>query len=117
MSKFFIPIDKSSIHKNPHGGQKVFQQYAGEEVVRDEQGRVIGKQIIFNTLHTLSPLPAYDYKYVPTEVECEECGAKFPHTELREDYDEWADCFLENVCPECGAADCCEVIFERFVNP
>ena len=70
-------------------------------------------QIIYH-----EPIPEYSYDYLPTKVKCNECSAKFKHTELRSDicYDGEGDCYMADICPSCSVSDCCDLQFERIDN-
>ena len=110
--KHLIKIDRASVRENPNAGNTTYY-VAGMPIKEyDEEGRVVSVKQDVQYLHRLTPESKFFYEYVPTEVKCEECGAQFLYTELKES-EEW-DVFLENVCPKCGTADCCELEFEKL---
>lgn len=65
------------------------------------------------------PIPTWSYQYVPTPVTCSNCGKTFMHTELDSDSSsdgEGGDVFVDDICPNCGTPDCCEVVFEKIAD-
>jgi hypothetical protein len=70
--------------------------------------------------HSMVPEPAQFFEYEKTSVECCNCHAKFPYTDLKTDsipdYGcEYADeYYSDRVCPKCNEFDCCELDFERL---
>lgn len=59
------------------------------------------------------PEPAWFYSYAPTEVQCQECEAKFLHTDFSSD-SSGDDAYSNTICPLCGEWDCCDVEFEQL---
>ena len=118
--KFFIPIDKGTLRRNPHAGQMSFSfpgrcETGGRLVI--QKGKLVAIEPHpqrVQTIYSTIPEPNWLYEYVPTSVQCKYCKTEFPHTELQEDYldDEEGGCILKNICPECGESFCCEIEFE-----
>ena len=109
--KTLIPINRETIEENPNAGNTTYCLPLKPIVEKDAEGRIISMEQPCQYLHTLTPEPKYFYKHTPTEVTCEFCGATFPHTELKEDYDYEP---LDDICPKCGVAFCCELEYERL---
>jgi len=67
-------------------------------------------------IHTLSPEPAYFYKYENPTIECEYCKSQFKHTELQSD--EYSFCedygYSDCVCPKCKEWNCCKLEYENI---
>lgn len=63
-----------------------------------------------------APIPPFSYAYVPTDVACDECGARFPHTELRSEETADGDGYSERVCPRCGGFECCDLVYEPLTR-
>lgn len=115
--KFFVPINKESIRKNPNGGRTKYF-IAGRPIVKNivnHIGKIIGKQIAYDMteVFNLTPEPSYLYDYEDIEVECEDCGAKFSYKELKDYYDDYC-AYITNICPKCNSGFCCEVEFEKL---
>lgn len=49
------------------------------------------------------------YKYKDVKVQCSECGKKFSHTKLCQDWNEGP---IYRICPYCDTAECCEIEYE-----
>ncbi len=60
---------------------------------------------------TASPGPRILFGYSNKRITCCHCGAKFNHTRLWEDEDG-----AEDICPECGEANCAEVEYEKLTD-
>lgn len=61
------------------------------------------------------PIHTFAYGHVPTEVACDACGVRFPHTDLEHDDCDGGDdnyAHTEAKCPRYGEWDCCELSFE-----
>lgn len=70
----------------------------------------------FQHFRTIEAGPEFLYQYIPTKVECRNCGKSFLHTELTSDSvpdGDGGETFIDNVCPKCGEADCCDIEFEE----
>jgi hypothetical protein len=71
-------------------------------------------------LHAVGRQPRFTYKYLPTMVRCCKCEEEFPHTELREDYNDWdyhTGCpseFCDTICRYCGEWWCCDIEWEKL---
>lgn len=59
------------------------------------------------------PEPEYFFKYQKQMVTCDSCSKIFLYTELNMDEDQQGNC-IENICPKCGAPDCCILGYEKF---
>jgi hypothetical protein len=79
-------------------------------VMDAEASSIVLSRDVQNVMHM--PIPTFAYDHVPTEVECDECGERFPHAELESDDDD--DGWTDTRCPRCGAWGCCELEFERL---
>jgi len=64
--------------------------------------------------HRHAPIPLYSYDHAAVEVECDECGERFPHTDLVSDDD--GEFYCKTICPRCGAWGCCELDMERLTE-
>lgn len=132
----FIPIDRTSIRRNKHAGQTNFdipgrtriirhviadgfyRKYVNDQEVQwcthDGPSREWTEhELDVEEISLMRPVPTWSYSYVPTEVQCRECGAKFPHTELDED-DFGGDNLIKHICPKCGEGDCCDIEYEKI---
>jgi hypothetical protein len=109
-----IKIDRNSIKKNEDAGRTEF--LVPGRATYNEDGSMSRP---VSVVRSLMPVPNYSASYKTTEVECKFCHAKFSHDELDDDTigngeDEYS---LDNICPKCREADCCEEIeFEKFNN-
>lgn len=90
-------------------------------LVRAAGGRVNEEDCHFEVrvpqhTHRHMPIAPYEFSYLPTEVCCEECGARFPHMDL--EYDESCDgeCITYSRCPVCGEWDCCTLEMEPLTR-
>lgn len=65
-----------------------------------------------------SPEPDYFYEYEPAMIECMHCGHEFNHNELSSDSflvgDDFDEIFVQDICPNCNAGDCCEYEYEKI---
>lgn len=63
------------------------------------------------------PEPQWLFDYLPTLVTCRECGETFDAMELQSDAqvvsDDGDEAFSSEVCPKCGAWDCCDLKYEQ----
>jgi DNA-directed RNA polymerase subunit RPC12/RpoP len=75
-----------------------------------DRSSIVFERDVQTAMH--APIPTFSCDHVPTEVECDECGERFPHTELESDDDD--DGWTDTRCPRCGAWGCCELEFERL---
>lgn len=90
-----ILIDRSTIRKNPDYCPSGSIQYA-----------MSGGQLIdITSMHS----PRFLYRYLPTDVTCEECGATFDHSKLVD-----SDYSPADLCPECG--EVVDVDYERLTD-
>lgn len=113
ISKFIIKIDKSSIKKNPNHENMSYTVPGKIEILPDGSTHRYSQRI-----YTLTPAPRYIYEYLTTEVQCEYCKAKFSYKDLKADYvycdDNQDEIWSNQICPTCGAFDCCEIEYERI---
>jgi hypothetical protein len=79
MPEILVQIDLDSIKPNPRAGESIFYVPG---VMRSNGSRSV------QPMHTLGPAPAWLFTFLPTEVECENCHEKFPHSKL-EDTTDW----------------------------
>lgn len=109
-----IPIDRDTIRRNPLRGQRSFLvpgRVQCEAVVDANSGKFhVTKRRDVQRIFTTEPQPEWLYEYLPTEVECNYCGATFDHSELQSDSCDYS----ERICPECGSWDCCDIEFESI---
>lgn len=61
--------------------------------------------------------PRWLFRYEPTQVTCDACGATFDHKRLKSssayDDDSREEWFSDTICPVCGEWDCCELEYEN----
>ena len=115
--KYLIPY-KSRL-ANPDYGKPPVSWMPGTTSKRE----VYENGILVETTITNMPIevttkdsePKWLYEWPDFEIECSECGARFDHTELRSDeyYDGEDERWSNEICPKCGAWDCCEVKYIR----
>jgi hypothetical protein len=82
-------------------------------------GRVDELNAIVNRpVHTYRhfPIPPYSYDHVAVEVECDECGERFPHGDLISDESDDGEDYCTTICPRCGAWGCCELDMEQLTE-
>ena len=107
-----IPVDPKSIKENTNAGATRSAYALPMEKTEHSDGSTTIHRPIqwFNHL----PIPRFSYSYIPTTVICNNCSEAFLHTELE------GDCGVEmwsnEICPRCGAWDCCNIKFERPNN-
>lgn len=58
------------------------------------------------------PETGYFYDYLPTQVACSECNSIFSHDKLTCDC--FDDDFSDEVCPVCGAWNCCDIEYQSI---
>lgn len=114
MEKIRIPIDRSTVRRNPNAGRSVFyvagRAYEETTVGEDGTVRICRRQDV-QTIYDF-PQSAFLWEYAPTEVRCGVCGEAFSHTELETDDTDFGDdgyCSTDRKCPKCGVWDCCEL--------
>jgi predicted nucleic acid-binding Zn ribbon protein len=66
--------------------------------------------------HQHAPIPIYSYDRVAVEVECDECGERFPHEDLIADESDDGEDYCTTICPRCGAWGCCELEHEQLTE-
>lgn len=148
---YIIPIDRSTIRKNPNAGNTIYTipigtqectrtEYYGDRVKEyavysasevlildrprqegDLQSGTISCKYLQPTqvVHTLTPEPAYFYKYENPTIECEYCKSQFKHIELKSEWfddGDYGSHYMKNICPVCHEKDCCEIEFEKLDN-
>ncbi len=76
---------------------------------------------LYNTIHTRRPLANYLFEYLDSQVKCRDCGAEFSWKKLekdsRDDYDDRNESYWHTsneICPECGEWDCCQLETEEL---
>lgn len=62
------------------------------------------------------PIPEYSYDYENTKVNCNNCGKEIFTKDLKADefWDGENEYYSNEICPECGALDCCDLIYESI---
>lgn len=105
-----------------------YQIYGNKEILMTDRPRIIGdipdgnimksRRFPIETIHSIFPQPQFLFDYHPTELTCEYCDYKFPHTLLFDDYCEFSDTFRNNVCPNpnCQVSECCEISYEPLTS-
>lgn len=63
-------------------------------------------QPIYQTLLTNSPQGKYLIEYEDCQVECEDCHNVCSYKDLLTD--DWLDVYIEDICPKCKSARCCD---------
>ena len=111
--KYIVRIDKSSIKKNPDAGQTTFMVPGAWH----PDGKGGGTRSV-QMMQQMTPDPNYLFEREYCEVTCMHCNTKFSHKDLEEhkewDYEEDGCYWVDNVCPNCKEADCCELEYEQF---
>jgi Zn finger protein HypA/HybF involved in hydrogenase expression len=107
--KTLIKVDPNTIRKNPNAGQSSF--LVPGIVRQDEQGNFYRD---VQTVHTLTPEPAFFFSYIDTNVTCEGCGDVFSYKELKSDVDAEDENYNTCICPKCGKWDCCDIESETL---
>lgn len=69
------------------------------------------KQDIQNLTH--SPIQKYSYKYENIELKCNTCGDQFMSNDIQTDDNDDGG-YSTEVCPKCGAWDCCDIKYENI---
>lgn len=113
--KLIRRIDRSTIQRNPNAGAMSILVPGHTENQYDDKGNLIGQTRQIQRVGLMTPVPTYDYGYMPLIVTCENCNAMFDSTELEsyEDDDNWAPAEKACVCPKCGHPECCPEIEEE----
>ena len=116
--KYIIPIDRSSIRRNPDSGQTQ-SQIPGREITETVDGvTTTTRQIV--RMH-FPPRPMFLYRYLETKVSCSFCHAEFLPSELQSDSrwngddggeDDESDC----ICPKCGVWECVWIEYELLTD-
>lgn len=68
-------------------------------------------------VQSMRPEPAYLFEYRNMKLTCYNCGTKFSHKELIDETDEDFNgnpVEIENGCPRCEIAPCCQVEYETL---
>ena len=63
-------------------------------------------EVAYHRYGLMTPLPAYLFKFLPLEVECDDCHARFDAGDLVNDVaddGEGGESYCPTVCPKCGA--------------
>lgn len=66
----------------------------------------------YQTIHH-PPIAKYSYKFKDKQLKCNFCKSKIMYSQLKSDSGEFGEHSFE-VCPICGAWDCCELKFEHI---
>lgn len=142
MAKYLIPIDRTTVRKNPRAGRSDYtitlgpprwsktvvetKSYVRHDeksdwmLVASDTKENISVSQPTQTLWSLSPEGQWLYEYEPVKVKCGNCRAEFLNTELKEDYndsvdvDSYVDAYVSNVCPKCNAWECCQLEYEKI---
>jgi hypothetical protein len=116
--KYIIRIDRTTIKKNPNAGNMTYQRSLGPPTITETfvNGILVSKTVQQNieTLHSLTPEPAYWYEYQNTSIICDNCYCDFLHTKLIDTWDDGEYDHFYNICPKCSKAECCEIEYEKF---
>jgi hypothetical protein len=71
----------------------------------------------YEHVQSMYPAAALLYSYHKTAVTCSECGHVCMHDQLESDEAYVGDgdsVWMENMCPKCKAADCCDITYEKL---
>lgn len=132
MTKYLIPIDRSSIKPNPHyphlGRYEIYPReltrvdtYRGYGLEANGKTKwvLVSQEILepkpeYEYIEALGTAPRYFYSYSDTMVQCDNCRKQFNYNELQyEDmYDSWG--YTDRQCPFCHRWDCCELEYEKL---
>jgi hypothetical protein len=158
--KYFIPIDRKTIKKNPNAGNTqsfelgqvdvglhaynvdlqilcddrimVLEYSATPEIIEEISARILDRSFLndiekYTKMYVIEqhrdiiqyshpPEPEFFYNYEAVDITCSSCGATFPSNELQSDeiYDGETEHYSTEVCPKCGAFDCCDVEYEKI---
>ena len=134
---YFVPIDVTSVKKNPNAGNTVYQIYRGsrtetrhvksglarsyigdflvaEETVNEPDSFTVSTFQDYETVHSLRPEPDYFYDYEDITVRCDDCGKSLKISQLEYDDGNDSDRYSNQVCPHCRSWDCVSLIKEKF---
>jgi hypothetical protein len=108
--KVKIPIDRSTIRRNPNAGRTSILVPGRSCIVDGKETKQIQR------VHTIYPEGAYLFEYAHTKVQCCHCEAVFDYYLLESDcsIDIDGETYSDTICPKCHGWDCCEMEFEEF---
>jgi hypothetical protein len=76
---------------------------------------------LHEVIYSQRPQPNYAFEYEDTEVECDNCHAKFGWRSLEsvdyeycDDEGSYYDGYNDRVCPHCQERDCCWLRYEEL---